>query len=315
MRRIRIFFTTDLHGATAVFRKALKFAEKYRIKNVIVGGDITGKVLVPIKYDEKEGSYSISIPNILSLTSKNLEDIMDKIRPIEDRGVYTYVDMAGLDQDSIFIEKMIERLGEWIDMAYRIGKEYDIRFYFMAGNDDPDEIVEYLEDSQSEYCIHVDNRIVELEGGLELLSSGYSNMTPWRLPRDIPDEKFEEILYSLAEDLNDGRKSIFNIHAPPYGTNIDLAPLLDETMKPVLKPGGGYEMVNVGSRAVRKVIEDYQPVLSLHGHIHESRGFHKIGKTLAINPGSEYQEGVLRGAVVVINIDKARVDDFILVQA
>ena len=153
-----------------------------------------------------------------------------------------------------------------------------------------------------------------MDGDAELLSCGYSNMTPWELPRDIPDDKLEKILFDLAEKLTKPEKSIFNIHAPPYGTNIDYAPLLDEEMRPVLKPGGGYEMVNVGSHAVRKVIEEYQPILSLHGHIHESRGFHKLGRTLALNPGSEYQEGFLRAAVVVLNLDKNKVDDFILVQ-
>jgi Icc-related predicted phosphoesterase len=49
---------------------------------------------------------------------------------------------------------------------------------------------------------------------------------------------------------------------------------------------------------VREAIERYQPPLALFGHIHEGRGIAKIGKTLCINPGSSYEQGVLLGTVV-----------------
>jgi Icc-related predicted phosphoesterase len=57
-------------------------------------------------------------------------------------------------------------------------------------------------------------------------------------------------------------------------------------------------MKPVGSEAVRRVLERYQPMLGLHGHIHESRGAIRLGRTLSINPGSEYGDGVLRGALL-----------------
>ena len=61
---------------------------------------------------------------------------------------------------------------------------------------------------------------------------------------------------------------------------------------------GGIEMQPVGSTACRETIERYQPLLGLHGHLHESRGTFQLGRTLCINPGSEYSEGVLRGALI-----------------
>jgi hypothetical protein len=57
-------------------------------------------------------------------------------------------------------------------------------------------------------------------------------------------------------------------------------------------------MISVGSKAVRAAIEKYQPLVGLHGHIHESRSAQKIGRTTCINPGSEYGEGILRGCLV-----------------
>jgi len=56
--------------------------------------------------------------------------------------------------------------------------------------------------------------------------------------------------------------------------------------------------------AVREAIEKYKPLLGLHGHIHESRGVVNIGRTLCINPGSEYGEGIIRGAIVDLAKDK-----------
>jgi Icc-related predicted phosphoesterase len=60
------------------------------------------------------------------------------------------------------------------------------------------------------------------------------------------------------------------------------------------------------------VIEKYQPLLTLHGHIHEGRGHSRIGKSLCINPGSSYEQGVLMGALVKLSKDK--VEQFVLTQ-
>ena len=62
----------------------------------------------------------------------------------------------------------------------------------------------------------------------------------------------------------------------------------------------------VGSTAVRAAIERHQPLASLHGHVHESAGFRRIGKTLAVNPGSDYGTGALNGALLVLDGDKVK---------
>jgi Icc-related predicted phosphoesterase len=79
--------------------------------------------------------------------------------------------------------------------------------------------------------------------------------------------------------------------------------VLNASLKPVVK-GGAVLMESVGSEAVRRVIERHQPMLSLHGHIHESRGAIKIGRTLCVNPGSEYADGTLVGALIELNARK-----------
>jgi Icc-related predicted phosphoesterase len=78
---------------------------------------------------------------------------------------------------------------------------------------------------------------------------------------------------------------------------------LDAEFRPILKSGSPV-ITGVGSVAVRDAMRTYQPLLGLHGHIHESRGEAKIGKSKSINPGSEYSEGVLRGALITLSAKK-----------
>jgi len=144
-----------------------------------------------------------------------------------------------------------------------------------------------------------------------MLSLGYSNMTPWRCARDIEEDELAKKINDLARKISDMNMAIFNIHVPPHGTPIDEAPELDENLRPKLAPGGEVMKRPVGSTAVRSAIEKYQPMLGLHGHVHESRGFVKIGRTLCVNPGSEYTEGILRGVLIQIDLKKKKVGDFL----
>jgi Icc-related predicted phosphoesterase len=104
-----------------------------------------------------------------------------------------------------------------------------------------------------------------------------------------------------------GRRTIVNFHCPPYGTGLDTAAELDETLKPVIR-GTTPSMVPVGSRAVRDAIAKYQPTVALHGHIHESRAAQKIGSSLCLNPGSDYSSDVLHGALVDLAEDGSCID-------
>jgi uncharacterized protein len=79
-------------------------------------------------------------------------------------------------------------------------------------------------------------------------------------------------------------------------------------MRMVLDPVGEPKMIPVGSTAVRDAILKYQPMLALHGHIHESSGIRKLGTTTLVNPGSEYAEGILRGALIDLDPEKGLID-------
>jgi Icc-related predicted phosphoesterase len=94
-------------------------------------------------------------------------------------------------------------------------------------------------------------------------------------------------------------RCIFNLHVPPYDSSLDTAPALTDELEVVMS-GSAPKMIPVGSTAVREVIERYQPLLSLHGHVHESAGATNIGRTLCINPGSDYHTGRISACLITL---------------
>jgi Icc-related predicted phosphoesterase len=153
-----------------------------------------------------------------------------------------------------------------------------------------------------------EGRVVEF-GDFQMVSTGWSNRTPWDTYREEDEDQLLERMQRMIDQVTaPPERTIYNFHCPPYGTGLDDAPELTEDLRP---KHGGRSIVPVGSKAVREAIEKGQPALSLHGHIHEARGNTRIGRTLCINPGSSYEQGQLLGAVV--NLDgKNKVKRFVL---
>jgi len=311
--KLRIFFASDLHGSEVCFKKFINAAEFYKANVIILGGDLTGKFIIPI-FEVGDGRYKAKFANEdYTLTSATLQKFVQKVR---DSGCYPYLttkeEWEDLVKDEskmnlLFTELMKDSIKRWIEYAETKLRGKEIQCYVMPGNDDHYAVDEVL--NESEVIKNPHEKIVEIADNLKMLSLGYSNITPWKCPRDITEAELEEKIERLMEGAGDADEFIFNIHVPPHGSGIDSAPELDENMRPRLGPGGQVMMTAAGSIAVRKAIEKYQPLISLHGHIHEAKGFAKIGRTLCFNPGSEYQEGILRG--VLVQIDKGKVRDFI----
>jgi len=308
--RLKIYHTSDVHGSDKCFRKFLNVPKVYGVDVIIMGGDITGKMLVPI-VEQEGGSYKTEyMGNEVEIKSQ--DELKNIVKLIADAGGYPYVcsrdeydrlknDPAYLDK--VFKSQIVKRVEEWIKLAEERLKDTDVEVYIMPGNDDYPEIDEAL--NKSSFVINPDGKLVEIGGRYEMISTGYVNMTPWKAPRDIPDEKLEELLEELTSKAKRLSDAIFSLHAPPYNTPIDLAPLLDNTLKPVLS-GGELVMTHVGSMAVRRVIEKYQPLLGLHGHIHEAKGVVKIGRTLCLNAGSDYLAGNLQGVLITLENGKVK---------
>ena len=209
-------------------------------------------------------------------------------------------------QDAIFKRLMKERISGCLDLAEQRLEGTDIKCYVQPGNDDEYEIDELFEGRSR--VVNPEGKVIQIDDHYTMISTGHANITPWNCPRDVPEERLQEIIDAMAGQVTDFDHCIFNFHCPPYDTILDQAPELDAEMRPTLEMGGKPHMVPVGSPAIREAIDKYQPRLGLHGHIHESRGSQKLGRTLCLNPGSEYGEGVLRG--VIVDIDKKGVKSY-----
>ncbi|MFW9986964.1 MAG: metallophosphoesterase [Candidatus Odinarchaeota archaeon] len=317
--KTRIFFTTDIHGSERCWRKFVNAGPFYKANVVIMGGDITGKAIIPIKQDGDQ--YSTTFMNKThEITSQ--EEYEKLLQIIRNSGYYPYV--ASADEieklhknkaavDKLFSKVMQDELLRWIKLAEERLGDSEIKMFVCPGNDDRLDIDVSL--NSSDYVVNPDGKVVMLDDEHEMISMGHGNVTPWECPRDVPEEELEERIEAMASKLKNPELSVFNMHVPPFDSTLDLCPVLKETTEGDLQvqtKGGRIEDQPVGSKAVRAAIEKYHPLLSLHGHIHESRGFQKIGKTLAINPGSEYLEGVLRGAIV--DLEGSKVKNFLLTQ-
>ena len=152
----------------------------------------------------------------------------------------------------------------------------------------------------------VEDRVVDLDDHHQMISSGWSNITPWHTFREDSEEGLQSRYDTMIQKLHDPRAAVFNFHVPPYKSTLDDAPELSADLRPKY---AGNSLVPVGSKACRAVIEKYQPLLGLFGHIHESKGAARIGKTQCINPGSMYEQGVLLG--ILVRLEKGRVKNYV----
>ncbi len=299
----KIFFTTDIHGSERCFRKFVNAAKFYEVNAIILGGDITGKAIIPI-IREAGGMYSATITNTpRQISGDELEAMQKEIRF---NGYYPYMtttdELAELEKDpdgkkKLFRAAIKESLENWFALAEERLKPLGVKIYVSPGNDDDEIVDEVL--AASSYIINPEEKVVEIAPGIEMMSFGYSNPTPWNSPRELSEEELKVRMTAIAGKMSYNGVSIFNLHVPPFDTPIDQAPKLDASLKPIVE-GGQVAMAGCGSKAVRSLIETYQPTLGLHGHVHEGAGATRIGKTICLNPGSEYNDGVLRGAIVTI---------------
>jgi Icc-related predicted phosphoesterase len=298
----RLFFTTDVHGSDACFMKFLNAADAYKATVLVLGGDLTGKVMVPVV--RLDGRWEAEVFG--KRRSVEIEELAAIESLLRRNGFYPYrttpEEVEELDRDrsrmqEVFIGLMRESISRWMEMAEDKLEGRDVRCYVNLGNDDHEDLKELIVASNA--VTYPDGKVLEIDDDHSMASLGYSNMTPWRCPRDIPDEELARKIEALAPEVPDMSRCIFNFHVPPYDSNLDLAPELTDDLEPILV-GGQPKMAPVGSRAVRQALERHQPLAALHGHVHESRGAIEIGRTLCINPGSEYSEGIVRG--VLLNI-------------
>ncbi len=314
-RGTRLFFATDVHGSERCFRKFLNAAKLYDVSHLVLGGDMTGKVVVPI-WREGSSGYRCRYGDT-DHTGLNREGVSALGEVIRGFGHYPYVieDKSELEQladpsyqDVVFRRVVRGSVAEWIALAETRLRGSGIRCFMAPGNDDYLEIDRPIQDS--DVVEYVEGKRVRLDEDHEMITTGYSNPTPWNTERELAELELRERIDGMTAGVGDASNLIAVLHAPPYRSSLDDAPLLDDALGMKLT-GTGVVMTPVGSIAVREFIEESQPLLGLHGHVHESGGGTHIGRTLCVNPGSSYTEGVLSGVIVVLGKDSVISHQFV----
>jgi len=310
----KIFFATDIHGSEKCWLKLVNSGAFYEVDTIILGGDMTGKGIQAL-LEERPGVWKTNFlgEEIEATDQESLARLEAKVR---NAGFYPHrfsqdefnqFITSEEFQESLFRQEMNRVIQGWLEIAEKKLKGTGRRILVTAGNDDPLYINELF--GQSSVVSMVERQVVQLDENHEMINEGYSNPTPWNTHREMDEDSLYAVIDQQAKQLKDVKNAIFNLHVPPYGSKLDDAPLLDNQLRPV---DGGRTYVPVGSTAVRKAIETYQPLLGLHGHVHEAKGSTNIGRTLCINPGSNYIEGALAG--YLISLDKNSVKAFQPVQ-
>jgi len=304
----RYLFASDLHASDLAFRKFISVALQYKV-NVAVTDELTGKFIIPA-LKQKDGSVQFQFRDETVTAKTNAEREAEEKKAGNVGNYFFYCTPEEYEElktktgalDEIFKQAASERLRKWTALAEEKLKGKIDALLMMPGNDDESYIDDIL--NESKFVTNLDGKVTKLLGN-EVFASGLANMTPWKCPRDVEEDVLEKQLEGMCSKVTDWKHAIMITHCPPYDTKIDHAPKLDAKFN-VVYSGGAPVMIPVGSTSVRKVIEKYQPLLGLHGHLHEGKGIDHIGRTTIVNSGSEYYKGLLSAALVNLEDDKVK---------
>jgi uncharacterized protein len=312
LRVTKLFFATDIHGSDICWSKFLNAGKFYEADVLILGGDMTGKAVVPFIHQGGKNYHVTLLEQPFDVTSD--DELQDMIKRVRSRGYYPYLtnpdEITELEKDpekvsQIFLQEVLKVVRQWMDLADKKLDGTDMKVYCSPGNDDMDEVDDIIRSSRR--VVLVEGLVTPVDANHEMIASGWSNRTPWNTHREEDEEQLKVRYEAMISGLKDPHNAIFNVHVPPYRSGLDEAPELDKDLRPVL---AGQSLQPVGSSALREAIQKHQPLLGLHGHIHEGRGTTRIGKTLCINPGSMYEQGTLLGAIVKLGRDK--IENYVL---
>jgi Icc-related predicted phosphoesterase len=296
---MKLYYATDVHGSEICWKKFISAAKFYECDTLILGGDMTGKAIVPI-IAQGANKHKVTLLEQESIL-EGPEEVEKMAKTIQNRGYYPYVtdpdEVAYISStpsrsDELFLEQALKTVERWMEYADQKLEGAGVQCYVCPGNDDMFEIDAVI--ATSKHVKLAEGRVVQLDDYHEMASTGWSNPTPWKTHREESDEALLKRIEGVISQVRDIPNAVFNLHPPPYGSGLDEAPELTSDLRPTY---AGRALISVGSRAVLKVIEKYQPLLALHGHIHEGKGTRKFRRTLCINTGSMYEQGILNGVV------------------
>jgi len=312
-----LFFATDVHGSERTWRKFINAGKFYNADVLVMGGDIIGKLAIPI-IRQPGGGFRATLQGRVErfATEEELKGLLDRVGIL---GFYTKVmdedEFRQLQDDPQAVDVLFhslarQRLESWIQLAQERLAGTGIRCFVTGGNDDYTDVLAVLPRGGEGPVLACEGEVLPIDEHHTMASLGISTPTPWHTPREVTEEELAQAIETLVASVPDVSRCIFNFHDPPNDSTLDTCPMLDWTTDPPsqVMQGGSIVLHGAGSVSVRKAIEAHQPLAGLHGHIHESRAAVRIGRSLCVNPGSEYGEGVLRGCL--LNLKAGEVEGY-----
>ena len=262
-RNTLIYFVSDLHGSSLCFRKFVNSTQVYKPNVLVLGGDVAGKAIQSIVRGPNGLWQCTFVGNRYELRDGSELAELEKL--IADHGYYPYRAEPGELEameaegtlDALFLKLMRERLAEWLDIADTRLRPRGVPLYLMLGNDDPPELADMLD--AAPWGVHAEGKVVQLDDEHEMISWGYANTTPWHTYREQTEEELAAAYKEMADQLARPERAVFNLHPPPYNTQLDDAPALDENLR-VQAVLGQVEYKAVGSTAVRDIETERQPL-------------------------------------------------------
>lgn len=301
MNKLRIFYAGDIHGSDRCFMKFINSWKVYQADVLILGGDITGKAVVPIVDEQGYWAAHFQGQDVRCTTE---DEVAALEQSVAHNGFYpfrtTRDELAQMNHDddtvhAIFISLISAQMRRWMAVADQRLAGAGVRCYVMPGNDD-DPCIDPIIAAAAHVC-NPDCRAVDIGAGYQMISGGFSNVTPWHSAREWPEDQISSYIDDMVATVTEPRRTIFNLHCPPHASGLDTVQQLDAALRPVYKNGHPVHIA-AGSTAIRAAIARYQPLLGLHGHVHEGKGIFKMGRTTCLNPGSDYASGHLHGVLV-----------------
>ncbi len=302
--KVRLFFATDVHGSEVCWRKFINSAKHYEVNVLILGGDMTGKAIVPV-VENGPGRWQYHMQD-LQHDLQGDDELTKAERLICDHGYYPVrlsreqVQAYTADPDKLDELFAAERR-HTVEQLGRLGRRapgrqrHPVHRLPRQRRPAATSTRSWPPPARSRWA-----RATSSTCAAAISSSPAAGPTSRRGTRRAKKTNrcCKQRIESIIEQATaPAERLVLGLHAPPYDTQLDVAPKIDWDTLTVQ----GQDTAHVGSKAVREIIDQVQPLLSLHGHIHESRAAVRIGRTLAINPGSSYVEGTLSGCVVELD--------------
>jgi Icc-related predicted phosphoesterase len=278
MKKHSILYTADLHGNEGQYKKLIDFAIKNSVDSVIIGGDITPKT--PILVETQRDFIRKILPKLILPLKQQLPKANLFLMMGNDD---CKTNLPLLEENDPLLYKVIQ------DRRLKLSEDFDIVGYPYVP------ITPFRLKDWEKFDLSLINQ--KIKGGYELqkkdsifrgIKTANGIFSKFEFNSKI--ESKDSIQKDLAKKIFTlhPMKTIYVIHAPPRDTNLDQ-----------LSNG------HIGSFAVRDFIEQYQPYVTLHGHIHETvdisgKFYDKIGKTLCLSPGNHDKEETL--SVILLNL-------------